>query len=67
MKLYLLYYDKDEEAPENWNVYHTPCEVFSSSLLRERRIIILQGKDPDLEFHSWEVTLDAVDEDFGDD
>jgi hypothetical protein len=41
MKVYLLYYDTDYGDREEWNTFHTPCEVFDSAEKRQARIDFL--------------------------
>lgn len=64
MKLYLLYYDENTGAREEWNTFYTPCEIYSSDELRHRRIEELKtainedGNPVDYGFHTEEVVLD---------
>ena len=48
MKIYLLYYDTDNGAREEWNTFYTPVEVFDSPEKRQQRIDFLSKLlDPD--------------------
>ncbi len=38
MKVYLLYYDTNSGASEEWNLFYTPCEVLLSPKKRQERI-----------------------------
>ena len=66
MKLYILNYDTDTGAREEWNTFYTPCEVFSTEELREARIAFLtqeldEDGDPyDYEFNKYDTELDCV-------
>lgn len=33
--IYLLYYDTDSGAREEWNTFYTPCEVFLDPAQRQ--------------------------------
>jgi hypothetical protein len=57
MKLYLLYYDFDQGAREEWNTFYTPVEVFSSELMRARRRRFISAQNPNLLFYNVEVDL----------
>lgn len=37
-KVFLLYYDRDDGNKEDWNIFYTPCEAFSSAGDRQSRI-----------------------------
>ena len=64
MKVYLLYYDTDYGDREEWNTFHTPCEVFDSAEKRQARIDFIKsqvdqdGEPVEYEFH--EVDLDIM-------
>jgi len=64
MKVYILNYDQDTGAREEWNTFYTPCEVFSTEELRAARIAVLKiavdedGEPLDYEFHTYETTVD---------
>ena len=62
MKLYLLYFDTDTGAREEWNTFYTPCEVFVSEEKRQARIdFIKQQVDEDGEPTAYEFhTVDTV-------
>lgn len=47
MKVYLLYYDTDYGSREEWNTFHTPCEVFDSAERRQARIDFIQAHSTD--------------------
>jgi hypothetical protein len=67
MKLYLLYYDTDSGAREEWSVFYTPCEIFLTPEQRQARIdFIRQQVDEDgnpvnyvYELHEHEVMTDT--------
>lgn len=59
--IYLLFYCKDSGDREDWNVYYTPVEAFSTPALRDKRIQELALADPDLEFETCDVELDKPD------
>lgn len=69
MTLYLLYYDTNEGDREEWNVFYTPCEIYSTEQLRQDRITVLEGAvdeegDPrNYEFEKQEVVIDTPAED----
>lgn len=44
-KVFLLFYSKDEGSREDWSVFYTPCEVFSTDAARLRRINQLVGAE----------------------
>jgi hypothetical protein len=44
-KVFLLFYSKDEGSREDWSVFYTPCEAFSSDADRLRRIQKLIGQE----------------------
>jgi hypothetical protein len=58
MKVYLLYYDTDYGDREEWNTFHTPCEVFDSAEKRQARIDFIRaqvdqdGEPVEYEFHT---------------
>jgi hypothetical protein len=64
MKVYLLYYDTDYGDREEWNTFHTPCEVFDSAEKRQARIDFIKsqvdqdGEPVEYEFH--EVDRDIM-------
>jgi hypothetical protein len=62
MKLYLLYYDTNHGSREEWNTFHTPCEVFDSAEKRQARIDVIQALSEDYKdddsFHT--VDLDIM-------
>lgn len=64
MKVYLLYYDTDYGDREEWNTFHTPCEVFDSAEKRQARIDFIRaqvdqdGEPVEYEFH--EVDKDIM-------
>lgn len=62
MKLYLLYFDTDTGAREEWNTFYTSCEVFDSEEKRQARIdFIKQQVDEDGEPTAYEFhTVDTV-------
>jgi hypothetical protein len=35
-KVYLLFYDTDTGAREEWNTFYTPCEVFTNPEDRQK-------------------------------
>mgnify|MGYP003705537347 CR=1 FL=1 len=63
MKLYLLYYDTDYGAREEWNTFYTPCEVFDSAKKRQERIDFIKqqvnedGDPVGYEFHTVDKML----------
>jgi hypothetical protein len=64
MKVYLLYYDTDYGDREEWNTFHTPCEVFDGAEKRQARIDVIKsqvdqdGEPVEYEFHT--VDLDIM-------
>ena len=58
MFVYLLFYDTDEGNREDWNVFYTACEAFSTPELRAARQTVLEGEDPNLEFHTEDLEID---------
>jgi len=64
MKVYLLYYDTDYGDREEWNTFHTPCEVFDSAEKSQARIDFIKsqvdqdGEPVEYEFHT--VDLDIM-------
>jgi hypothetical protein len=64
MKVYLLYYDNDYGDRENWNTFHTPCEVFDSAEKRQARIDFIRAQVDDdgepVEYEFYEVDLDIM-------
>ena len=62
-KVYLLFYDTDTGTTEEWDVCHTPCEVFTNPEDREKRIEYIKKFDKQLnntyeyEFHKDEVDV----------
>lgn len=65
MKLYMLSFDTDNGEREDWNVFYTPVEAFSSEQLRQDRIDYLtnaideDGYKCEYSFHKYEIDLDA--------
>ena len=59
MKIYLLFYDIDNGARENWNTFYTPCEAFVSTNARNLRKAHIQSLNKSIEFH--EIDLDVWD------
>lgn len=63
MKLYILYYDEEDNGSrENWSVFYCPCEVFSTEEKRAARRKELEA-NPDYAEYAYEeqeVELDAV-------
>lgn len=61
-KIYLLYYDYDHGDRENWNVFYTPVEAYSTKELRDARIEEVK-KAPDygdtLSYHEVDREIDA--------
>ena len=63
MKLYLLYYDTDYGAREEWNTFYTPVEVFDSPEKRQTRIDFIKqqfdedGEPVEYEFHTVDTVL----------
>lgn len=67
MKLYMLSYDRDTGSREDWSIFYTPVEAFSSEDLRNQRIEELKKAVDDIddepldyEFHTYEVHLDNI-------
>ena len=66
MKLYLLNYDTDTGSREEWNIFYTPTEAFSTDELRKARIEVLKKElDEDdepmgYEFHKFELETDSA-------
>jgi hypothetical protein len=58
MTLYMLSYDEDNGDREDWNVFYTPVEAFSSDEKRKARIEVLRAANCDYEFHEYEIELD---------
>jgi hypothetical protein len=61
-KVYLLFYDTDTGAREEWNTFYTPCEVFITPEDREERIKYIkkfakQLNEGEYEFHKDEVDV----------
>lgn len=42
--MYLLYYDCDNGSREDWNIFYTPVEVFSTKEKRDARIAYIKEK-----------------------
>ena len=59
MIIYALFYSHDDGNREDWNVFYTPVELFSSHAKREQRIKELAAQDADLQFEMQDLTLDA--------
>jgi hypothetical protein len=63
MKVYLLYYDTDYGDREEWNTFHTPCEVFDSAEKRQARMDFIQkqvdedGEPVEYEFHEVDLNI----------
>ena len=58
--IYLLFYSHDTGDREDWNVFYTPVEAFSTPALRQQRQDELAAQDPGLEFETTEVMLDQA-------
>lgn len=56
-KVYALFYDHDHGDRENWNTFHTPCEVFATPADRDTRKAALTAADPDLGFHELDLEM----------
>ena len=61
-KVYLLFYDTDTGATEEWNTFYTPCEVFTNPEDREKRIEYVKKLSAQLSkgkfyFHKEEVNV----------
>lgn len=57
-KVYVLFYDHDGSGTrEEWNTFHTPCEVFSTAADRDARKQALSAADPDLDFHELDLDM----------
>jgi hypothetical protein len=61
-KVYLLFYDTDTGAREEWNTFYTPCEVFTNPEDRQKRIehikkLAAQLDEGEFEFHENEVDV----------
>lgn len=59
MMVYLLFYSQDNGDREDWNVFYTPVEVFSTPALRLSRQLALAAQDPHLQFHTQDLQVDA--------
>lgn len=58
MKLYLLYYCEEDGSREEWSVFYTPCEIFTTDAARQKRKLELeQDEECDYKFHTDEVEL----------
>jgi hypothetical protein len=61
MKLYVLFFDTNNgESREEWNVFYTPFEIFSSKALRDKRRAEIKRLRPELAFDEQEVELDKT-------
>lgn len=58
MKLYLLFCSYDSGDREDWNVFYTTVEAYSTAALRQQRHTELAADDPDLCFEHREIELD---------
>ena len=58
-KMYCLNYDTDHGDREEWNIFYTPTEVFSTVFKREARKTWLKTNHPEFEFHEFEAELDS--------
>lgn len=57
-KVYVLFYDHDGTGDrEEWNTFHTPCEVFATDADRSVRMSALLSADPDLCFHELDLEM----------
>ena len=56
-RVFLLQYSKDTGSREDWNVFYTPVEVFTSATDRHQRIEELAAKDSRLDFEKTEVLI----------
>lgn len=62
--LYTLQYDQDTGGREEWNVFYTPLEIYSTEELRQARIDELKqevdedGDPMNYHFHKEEIILD---------
>jgi hypothetical protein len=63
MELYLLFCSHDTGDREDWCVFYTTVEAYSSAELRQKRQDQLSAQDPDLEFHHHEIALDQPNHD----
>ena len=63
MKVYLLYYDTNYGDREEWNTFHTPCEVFDSAEKRQARIDFIRAQ-VDQDGEPVEYEFEEVDYDF---
>ncbi len=57
MRVFLLYYDHNTGAREEWNTFYTPCEVFLDDLDRRARRAFLLAQDPTLRFHEDDLLI----------
>lgn len=68
MTIYLLYYDTDYGSNEEWNIFYSNPEAFSTPELREQRIDYLRkavdedGEPCEYEFHKVDIEMtDQID------
>lgn len=55
--IYLLHYDHDTGAREEWNTFYTPCEAFAKKIDRDNREIAVKLEDTTLETYAEEIVL----------
>ena len=60
MIVYVLQFDDDTGAREDWNVFYTPMEIFDTKAERDQRIADIKAYDPSQEFEETDVTLGDV-------
>lgn len=61
MIIYVLQYDSDNGAREDWNVFYTPLELFATRAERAQRKADIKAYDPEQEFCEVEITLGEAD------
>lgn len=55
--IYLLFYDTDTGAKEEWNTFYTPCLAFESEALRDQKEAEL-ASDPSLSFYTLDLKVE---------